>query len=66
MTTNKSITIDCDTCTMQHSHACADCVVTYLCDRPVEQAVVISLDDFRAMRALADVGLVPELRHEQR
>jgi len=70
MSNNDSMTIDCDTCVMQDTDACSDCVVTYLCDRDVgrtaETAVVISLDDFRAMRALADVGLVPELRHEQR
>ncbi len=70
MSNNDSVTIDCDTCVMQHTPACSDCVVTYLCGRvdeeAVEQAVVISLDDFRAMRALAEVGLVPELRHEQR
>lgn len=70
MSNNDSVTIDCDTCVMQDTPACSDCVVTYLCGRvdeeAVEQAVVISLDDFRAMRALAEVGLVPELRHEQR
>lgn len=59
-----SITIDCDTCIMKDTDACTDCVVTYLCDRPVEQAVVVNLADFRAMKALADVGLVPKLRHE--
>jgi len=71
MSNHDSVTIDCDTCVMQDTPACADCVVTYLCDNeasqhPHESAVIISLDDFRAMRALADVGLVPELRHEQR
>jgi len=67
MSNHDSLTIDCDTCVMQDTPACTDCVVTYLCgEREVEQAVVISLDDFRAMRALAEVGLVPELRHEQR
>lgn len=70
MSNNDSVTIDCDTCVMQDTSACSDCVVTYLCgpinEETVEQAVVISLDDFRAMRALAEVGLVPELRHERR
>jgi hypothetical protein len=66
MSNNDSVTIDCDTCVMQHTPACGDCVVTYLCERPVEQAVVIDMADFRAMRALAEAGLVPELRHESR
>lgn len=61
---SESITIDCDTCVMQSTPACEDCVVTYLCDRSAEQAVVVNLADFRAMKALADVGLVPELRHD--
>lgn len=61
---SESITIDCDTCIMKDTDACSDCVVTYLCDRPAEEAVVINLADFRAMKALADVGLVPELRHD--
>ena len=66
MSNNDSMTIDCDTCVMQDTPACEDCVVTYLCDREAEQAVVISLADFKAMRALADVGLVPDLKHEVR
>jgi len=49
---------------MQHTPACSDCVVTYLCDREPEQAVVIDIADLRAMRMLADAGLVPELRHQ--
>ena len=27
-----SLTIDCDECRMQGTSACADCVVTFLCD----------------------------------
>jgi hypothetical protein len=64
MSNHDSVTIDCDTCVMQHTAACDDCVVTYLCERPVEQAVVIDMADFKAMRALAEAGLVPKLRHE--
>ena len=48
---------------MKDTDACGDCVVTYLCEREPETAVVIDLADFRAMKALADAGLVPELRH---
>jgi len=77
MSNSDSMTIDCDTCVMQATDACSDCVVTYLCDRQddgglgnigntvAESAVVISLEDFRAMRALAEAGLVPGLRHRQ-
>ncbi|NNC80842.1 MAG: hypothetical protein HKN94_11915 [Acidimicrobiales bacterium] len=62
--TSPTTIIDCDTCVMQHTPACSDCVVTYLCDREPEQAVVIEIADLRAMRMLADAGLVPELRHQ--
>lgn len=64
MSNHDSMTIDCDTCVMQQTPACDDCVVTYLCGREVEQAVVISMADFKAMRALANAGLVPDLKHE--
>lgn len=60
---NEPVVIDCDDCTMQHTDACTDCIVTYICDRDVDDAVVIDIADLRAMRLLADAGLVPELRH---
>jgi hypothetical protein len=58
-----AITIDCDECAMQHTTACADCVVTFLCDRPEGAAVVLQLAEARALRVLADAGLAPALRH---
>ena len=51
---------------MQHSAACADCVVTFLCDPQAEGAVVVDVAEARAMRLLAGAGLVPSLRHRQR
>ena len=66
MSTSDSVTIDCDTCTMQHTTACDDCVVTYICEREAGTAVVINLDDFRSMHRLAKAGLLPGLRHEVR
>lgn len=60
-----AITIDCDQCTMQHTAACADCVVTFLCDRPEGEAVVLQLAEARALRVLADAGLAPALRHHR-
>jgi hypothetical protein len=56
-----SLTIDCLQCTMQHTEACDDCVVTFLLDRDPEDAVVIDADEARAMRLLEDAGLVPSL-----
>ena len=57
-----SITISCDECVMEGTTVCQDCIVTYLCDREPEEAVVIDIADVRAMRLLATAGLVPELR----
>ena len=110
------ITISCDTCIMDGTAACADCVVTHLLapapsehrlaaprrlepgirphpagafdsagdlegagevgaddlfdpadesERPARTAVVFDLDELRAMRVLAEAGLVPTLRHRE-
>lgn len=55
---------------MYESAHCAECVVTYLCgdesltDSPPEtSAVVFDLAELRAMKVLAEAGLVPTLRH---
>ena len=61
-----SFTISCDDCTMRATPACDDCVVTFLCDREPDDAVTIDLAEARAVRLLADAGLVPRLRHEAR
>jgi hypothetical protein len=55
--------IDCDDCVAQGTPACTDCVVTYLCRDPGD-AVIIDVEEARALRMLARGGLVPELRHE--
>ena len=60
------LVIDCDQCAMQDTDACADCVVTYICSREPGDAVVVDVDEFRALRLLSESGLVPELRHRRR
>ncbi len=57
----RSLHIDCDYCEHQGSETCQDCMVTYLC-RPDRSSVVIELAEIRALRALSQGGLVPELR----
>lgn len=54
--------IDCEDCAMQHTTACDDCVVTHILRREPGEAIVLDLGEERALRSLADVGLVPELR----
>jgi hypothetical protein len=51
---------------MQHTVACDDCVVTFICSRTPEDAVVVDVDEWRAVKLLQDAGLVPKLRHRRR
>lgn len=64
--TDEPLTIDCDQCVMQHTQACDDCVVTFLCTPRTEQAVVIEVAEVRALRLLAGSGLAPPLRLHRR
>jgi hypothetical protein len=61
-----SLTIDCDDCIMQHTEACADCVVSFICSREPGDAVIVDVGEYRALKMLSDSGLVPELRHRRR
>ena len=61
-----TLTISCDDCVMQGTDACRDCMVTFLCDRDPDDAVVFDADEERAMRLLNGAGLVPRVRHRQR
>jgi hypothetical protein len=61
-----AITISCDECVMRETAACDDCLVTFLCGREPDDAVIIDAAEARAVRMLAAAGLVPELRHTRR
>ena len=58
-----SITIDCATCVMRETSACDDCVVTFLCEREPNEAVLLDLSELQALRRLAQAVLAPGLRH---
>ncbi len=64
MTTMTTMTISCDDCSMRHTAACDGCLVTFLCDREPDEAVVIDVAEARAVRLLSRGGLVPPLRHQ--
>lgn len=49
---------------MKATEACQDCVVTFLCDREPGEAVIIDVEEARALRVLGKAGLVPRLRHQ--
>jgi len=61
-----NLTIDCDSCVMQHTSACDDCLVTFICSREKDEAVVIDVGEVRALRLLSESGLVPGLKHRRR
>ena len=60
------LTIDCAECSLEGTDACDDCVVTFLCSRAPDEAVVIDVAEARAVRLLSRAGLVPSLRHVRR
>jgi hypothetical protein len=61
-----AFSISCDDCAMQHTEHCADCVVTFICSREPEDALVVDAEEARAFKLLIGAGLVPELRHVRR
>lgn len=61
-----TLTIDCAECTMRSTTTCDDCLVTFITGREPDDAVVIDVAEARAVRLLADAGLVPHLRHVPR
>lgn len=60
------VRIACDECQMEGTAVCADCVVSFICSREPDDAVVIDVAEVRALRLLSASGLVPELRHQRR
>ena len=60
------ISVDCRTCVMKDTVTCSDCIVTYICNREPEEAVVISIEEWRSIRSFNKAGLLPELQHAQR
>ena len=55
--------IDCEICSWQETSICDDCVVTFLCQRPLNHAVMVDIDEYRTLRLPGHAGLVPRLRH---
>ncbi|MEM9034446.1 MAG: hypothetical protein AAGA99_10840 [Actinomycetota bacterium] len=57
------VVIDCATCCQRDTDACNDCVVTFLCDREPDDAVILDVSELRALRELHKAGMAPALRH---
>lgn len=60
------LTIDCDDCVRQHTSTCDDCVVTFICSRTADAALVVDATERIALRRLNEVGLLPGLHHVPR
>jgi len=60
-----AFTIDCADCSHQHTSTCDDCVVSFIVDRHPSDAVVVDVDEARAVRLLEQAGLVPGVRHSR-
>jgi hypothetical protein len=60
-----TLTISCDECVMQGSDACDGCVVTFICGREPDEAVLIDHAEARALKLLGQGGLLPPLRHRK-
>jgi hypothetical protein len=50
MDSDSVLRIDCDVCVMAGTDACSDCIVTFLCNRDEGGAVVIDVQEIRALR----------------
>ena len=66
MATTEPLRISCRDCTLEHTSACDDCIVTFICSREPDDALIVDVSEMRALRALGDGGLVPRLRHADR
>jgi hypothetical protein len=47
----------------RHTEVCEDCVVSFIVGREPEDAVVVDVEEARAVRLLEQAGLVPGVRH---
>jgi hypothetical protein len=63
VSTEGTISISCDDCELQGTTACQDCLVSFVLGREPDDAVVVDVEEARAMRMLTRAGLVPQLRH---
>jgi hypothetical protein len=63
MSFDQPLAVDCSSCVVRGTDACDDCLVTFLCERESDTAVLISFEEMRSLRMLSDAGLVPGLRH---
>ncbi|MEO6652821.1 MAG: hypothetical protein ABIP17_09225 [Ilumatobacteraceae bacterium] len=69
-TTESSLSISCDDCSMQCTDSCDDCLVTFLMsaddvDRTPDhhETLVLDVDQARVVQMFGKAGLVPDLKY---
>ena len=65
MATKEPLIISCDTCCMQGTATCADCVVSHVVSPAAVETVAFDDDEIRVVRLLVRAGMVPTLRHSE-
>ena len=60
----EGLTIDCGCCALQGTSVCRGCLVTFVLDREPGDAVIIDVEEARALRVLTRAGLVPGSKFE--
>ena len=60
-----SIVISCDTCCMQGTATCADCVVTHVLAPASVEPIAFDDEEIRVVRLLVRAGMMPTLRHSE-
>ena len=64
---DETLRIECQSCVMQHSDHCCDCIVTALVEpSPRRVALVVDGEEERALRELARAGLITEIRMKRK
>ena len=62
-----ALRIECEACVMRHTDHCRDCSVSALVEpSPRRMALVVDADEERALRELADAGLIPAIKMRRR
>ncbi len=59
-----SLSIDCSTCVRQETDSCGDCLVSFITSREPDDAIVIDVAEFAAIRRLQAAGMIPDLQHQ--
>lgn len=58
--------VSCGDCVMQYTDHCNDCLVSFICGREPDDAVIIDVAEAQAVRLLTGAGMLPTIKHVPR